>query len=1098
MSEPGVAMPNMTTVTLLFTDLVGSTELLDRLGDDAAETLRRRHFSILREAVTAQGGQEVKNLGDGLMVVFRSAVDAVACAVGMQRAIERYNAVERGPRLEVRVGLHVGEPIRDEDDYFGMPVVVAERLCGRAGAGQIIASEPVCELAARGEYVFRTLGALPLKGVAVPVPAAEVAWESPASSTHAGFLAAELVLGDRGFFVARDAELERLTYAWKEAAAGTPRAVLVAGEAGIGKTSLAGELARRAHDDGWTVLFGRCDEEPGLTYQPFAEALRSYVSVTSPEDLRSFAPADLATLVRIVPDLADRVPDLPEPPHGDRESERYRMFESVVRVLAGASRRAPVLLVLDDLHWAAKPSLLLLRHLVRAGGSMSLLIVATYRDSDVHRGHPIADVLADLRREPAVERLSLDGLDAAGVAAFVATAAGHDLGPDEVALAQTLHRETEGNPFFLREILHHLFDAGVLDETSGGWRVQLNLADIGIPEGVREVVGRRLSTLSPAANRTLSVAAVVGHTFSFLLLERVAGVQPDELLDILDEAVEGRVIVEARDRPGSYAFAHALIRQVLLAELSSARRARMHVRVGEALEQVTPRAEHLAGLAHHFAEGGEPAKAADYALEAAGRAVDELAFEEAGAHLERGLRALELAEPPDHRRTAELLLALAEARLDAGDVSGHKEATRQAAEAARGAGSAELLGRAAALHMHLSVVGTPDPAGAATCEEALAALGEDNPALRARVLAGLAYYRALSESQGIAASALAEEALDLAHEANDPDALALALFVRAICLTGSVHVEERVRLADELLELAATTDNLFHRSQGLRVRAPARLELTDVAGFDADVAALERVGAELRSWFCMALAAEWKTLRAMMLGHFKDAERHAGEVMEHGGREQNFVNVWTTQMFFLYGELGRLADIYPVAKPAIDANPGIIAFAAGLALMQLEIGLVDEAVAKYEAIAADDFAIVPRDGTWTACMTVLTEVCAARADAPRAQALYDLLAPRRGSLAVWVWGVACAGSVDRYLGMLAATMGDTATAAEHYESALAQEESIGAAPLAARTRYWFGRLLVGSADATERERGRLLLEGSRRSADELGMAALANAAGTAT
>src|SRR5438445_452306 len=346
-------MPNMTTVTLLFTDLVGSTELLDRLGDDAAETLRRRHFAILREAVTAQGGQEVKNLGDGLMVVFRSAVDAVACAVGMQRAIERYNAVERGPRLEVRVGLHVGEPIRDEDDFFGMPVVVAERLCGRAGAGQIIASEPVCELAARGDFAFRTLGALPLKGVAVPVP---------------------------------------------------------------------------------------------------------------------------ATLVRIVPDLADRVPDLPEPPHGDRESERYRMFESVVRVLAGASRRAPVLLVLDDLHWAAKPSLLLLRHLVRAGGSMSLLIVATYRDSDVHRGHPIADVLADLRREPAVERLSLDGLDAAGVAAFVATAAGHDLGPDEVALAQTSHRETEGNPFFLREILHHLFDAGVLDETSGRWRVQLNLA----------------------------------------------------------------------------------------------------------------------------------------------------------------------------------------------------------------------------------------------------------------------------------------------------------------------------------------------------------------------------------------------------------------------------------------------------------------------------------------------------------------------------------------------------------------------------------------------------------------------------------------------
>ena len=1089
----------MTTVTLLFTDLVGSTEILARLGDDAAETLRRRHFAILREAVAAQGGLEVKNLGDGLMVVFRSAVDAVACAVAMQRSIAHHNATERGARLQVRVGLHVGEPIRDEDDYFGMPVVIAERLCGRAGAGQIIASEPVRELAsARGTFDFRSLGPIELKGVAVPVAASEVAWEPPAGSMT-GTLPPELALGEHSFFVSRDAELERLTYAWKEAAAGTPRAVLIAGEAGIGKTSLAGELARRAHEEGWTVLFGRCDEEPGLTYQPFAEALRGYVSTSSPEELRAFLPADLANLVRIVPDLAGRVPGLPEPPRGDRESERYRMFESVVRVVAGASRRAPVLLVLDDLHWAAKPSLLLLRHLVRAAGSTTLLIVATYRDSEVHRGHPIADVLADLRREPAVERLSLDGLDAAGVAAFVAATAGHELEPDEAALAETLHRETEGNPFFLREILQHLFESGVLDRTGGKGRVQLDLSEIGIPEGVREVVGRRLSALSPEANRALSVAAIVGPTFSFALLDKVVDGDSDELLDVLDEAVVSRVIVETRDRPGSYSFSHALVRQVLLAELSSARRVRQHLRVGEALEAQPSRDESLSALAHHFAEGGEPSKAGDYALAAAARAADELAFEEAGSHLERGLRALELADPADHARTADLLLALAEARLDSGDVTGHKDATRHAADAARAAGSAERLGQAAALHMHLSVVGTPDPAGATMCESALEALGSDHPALQARVLAGLAYYRALSESQGIAASELAQEALDLARTAGDPDALALALFVRAICLTGSVQVHERIRLADELLELAAATGDLFHRSQGLRVRAPARLELTDIAGFEADVAALEQVGAELRSWFCTALAAEWKALRAMMCGRFADAQVHADEVMEHGGREQNFVNVWTTQMFFLYRELGRLSDIYPVAKPAIDANPGIVAFTAGLALMQLELGMVDEATAVYEDIAAGEFAVVPRDGTWTACMTVLTEVCVALGDAGRARVLYDLFLPRRGSLAVWVWGVACAGAVDRYLGMLAATMGDAALAAEHFEAALAHEDGIGARPLVARTRYWFGRLLVESTETDLRDRGRLLLEESRRSADELGMAALAlDAAGTAT
>ena len=322
-----------------------------------------------------------------------------------------------------------------------------------------------------------------------------------------------LVVDEQVPFVGRRAERARLIERWKDAASGRGGIALLSGEPGVGKTRLAAELARAAHDDGGIVLYGRCDEELGVPYQPFVEALRPFVAACAPEDLAEHAAPYGGDLARLVPQLAERIPDLPEPLHADAETERARQFDAVTSFLANIAATAPVLLVLDDLHWAAKPTLLLVRHLARSDAVPSLLVVGTYRDTDLGRAHPLADMLADFRREVPTERISLQGLDGDEVAEFLAAAAGHELDADGERLARRVHAETEGNPFFLSQVLNHLAESGVVVQEDGHW-VRGPAADaIGIPEGVREVVGRRLGSLSDDTNAVLTVAAVVGREF---------------------------------------------------------------------------------------------------------------------------------------------------------------------------------------------------------------------------------------------------------------------------------------------------------------------------------------------------------------------------------------------------------------------------------------------------------------------------------------------------------------------------------------------------------------------------------------------------------
>lgn len=459
-------------------------------------------------------------------------------------------------------------------------------------------------------------------------------------------------------FVGRDHEMEKISAVWERARSGERQLVLLAGEPGIGKTRLAAEFARRCASEGATVLVGRSDEESLVPYQPFVEALNWYARVCPEAELRAQLTAigGGAELGQLMPELVRRITDLPVPAPMNVDGQRYRLFEAVRALLSAASSVRPMVVMFDDLHWADKPTLLMLRHLVRSSDASALCLVGTYRDSELARTHPLAEVLADLRREPSVTRLSLRGLDEEQTRGLIAMVAGPDLPP---RLTSLVVNSTDGNPFFIAEILRHLSETGALIQlrgTSGA-----GVADFGLPEGVKEVIGRRLSRLSEECNRALGLASVIGRDFDLDVLIAMGDMAEDRLLDALDEGIRARLIVEVPGSPQRFAFMHALIRETLYGELTSTRRVRLHRRVGEAIEQLFSArpAPPLADLAYHFAQAapaGAADKAVDYAARAGDRAADALALEEAARLYDMALQALEFnpAGPEADLRRADL------------------------------------------------------------------------------------------------------------------------------------------------------------------------------------------------------------------------------------------------------------------------------------------------------------------------------------------------------------------------------------------------------------------------------------------------------------
>ncbi|HEY3238481.1 MAG TPA: AAA family ATPase, partial [Acidimicrobiia bacterium] len=488
-----------------------------------------------------------------------------------------------------------------------------------------------------------------------------------------------------------------LESAWKQVEQGALRLVLVAGEPGIGKTRLATEAALRAHQQGGLVLLGRCDEDLAVPYQPFVDALRHLVAVC-PEDVLAEGLAGRGgELVRLLPDVAKRVPGLTHPQSADPDTERYLLFSAVAGLLQSVAQWRPVLLVLDDLHWATKPTLLLLKHLIRSSDPMALLVVGTYRDSDIGPRHPLTDVLAELHREPGVERLALRGLSGDEAVAMMANLAGHDLDGPELALAHAVHAEADGSPLFMWELLRHFRDRGELRQEGDRWTFRGELA--GIPDSVREVIGHRLSRLPEPVDRLLALGAVIGPEFDVAVLSPLAGVERSVVLDGLAAARQAAVVKEVEGSPGRFTFAHAVIRHTLYDELGPARQVELHRRVAETLEALDAEAD-VSELAHHWlaaipqtrVSADDVARAARYAEQAGRRAMASLAYEEAAHHFEGALRAAR--QSGNEGQVGELLIQLGEAQRCAGDPA-HRETLLEAGRLALRRSDPDQAARAA-------------------------------------------------------------------------------------------------------------------------------------------------------------------------------------------------------------------------------------------------------------------------------------------------------------------------------------------------------------------------------------------------------------------
>jgi DNA-binding SARP family transcriptional activator len=911
------------------------------------------------------------------------------------------------------------------------------------------------------------------------------------------------------FLVGREADVAQLIAAFRRTSAEGCQTVLVGGEPGIGKTALVAQVARAAHAAGARVLYGHCEEGLGFPYQPIAEALGHYVANCPDRELEAHVAAHGGDLAHLVPELARRYSGVPSPSALDPEADRWRLFGAVSGMLSEAAGVAPLVVVFDDLHWAAAPMLLLVRHLLGSLATEPVTLLCTFRDTEIPPPHPLAQTLADLRRERCVERVSLRGLDQAAIAAFVEATGTRLADEGHGVLAQALRAHTGGNPFFVRELLRHLVETGSVSRRAGTWTYLASEEEgLGVSESVRDVVGRRLRRLPEATNAALRWAAVLGTTFELDLIERLSELaERDGALDAIEAAVASHLVTELGS--GRYRFAHALVRDTIYSELTATRRARLHRQVGEAIESGTHADDvRLPALAHHFAEAataGCAPKAADYAVAAARQALAQAAWETAVERLEAGLDALAAVDPPDLRRRCQLLLMIAETWTRFWDPPRAFTVAAEAVEGARALGSGELLGRATRWYLTSLGVGSgaqgdPD-VGERLAQEALHALGEAQPALRAMILARLAGLPGPGVDPGDDAT---REALELARRSGDSEALGVALHMRCRALLGSEAPAEHHAVAEELVT-AAPPDGWDGWRSGHELRGVARLVHGDRGGFDDDVAAVERLGAQRRFWYYRLVGARWRGTQALLDGRFDDAERLITEAADVPGALA-VPGVVAIQMFKLRFEQGRLAEFVPDLSRAVDeasdnVRAGLVpgggpvlrqGLRSMLAFAQVAIGDHGRGTQEFDALIEG----LPNLPRWPrpVVLAYLAELASALGDVGRAAEVYTRLRPYAGQVVATGSAVHCPGAVDRFLGQLAATMGRFGDAEEHYEAALNLDAGLRSPPLVARTRYWYGKMLVAAARPGDAELANRLLADSLSTTDQLGMHELACAA----
>jgi tetratricopeptide (TPR) repeat protein len=745
--------------------------------------------AIVRDEVAAFGGRVRKSLGEGFLISFPSTVPAVQAAAAIQRALLENNTASPKRAVEVRIGIHVGQVTERDGDLLGQAVHAAARVMAEAVGGQILISDEVRKHAEPDlDWSFLDSGLFWLRGFPERWRLYEVVWSDAAAGARPSAVSARFAP-----FVERDAERAGLRRLVTGALAGHGGLALIAGEPGVGKSRLVAEIADEAEAQGMRALTGHCVEMTGAPpYLPYVEIIEQAISnPRSPLALRE-ALGDVAPEIALIAPALRRVfPDIPPPVEVPPELARRYVWNSFGEFVGRAAQGQPLLVVLEDLHWADESSLLLTEHLAGLLPEMPVLLLGTYRDGEVDHSHPLDRIIEQLRRRRLLERITLRRLSLDGVGAMLRGLAGQPA-PEE--LTQVIHRETEGNPFFVEEVYLHLVESGVLLDEHGRLRRDLQLDDLSVPESIRLVVGQRLDRLTSSTHEVLVAAALSGRVFTSEIVGEVAGMSEDALVEAFGEAERARLLAPGRVR-GELMFSHELIRQTVLSDVSAVKRQRLHLRTAKAISRLysDDLDSHAGDLAYHLSRAGRSGDRASlvrYLTIAGDRAFDAAAFDDAVGHYEH---ALSLIPSGDQLGRAQLLERLAMAMRSVGRWDDALRTMDEGLDRYEALGQVEAIGRLGWAMVYQLVWTARLVEGVQVGQRTLAALGNTVSADKARLLSALAWALSVSGDYSTA-TATFDQARGLAEQVGDERAIADVLHMQTLHHMGYAEFNDGVRV----------------------------------------------------------------------------------------------------------------------------------------------------------------------------------------------------------------------------------------------------------------------------------------------------------------
>ncbi|PKB63658.1 MAG: hypothetical protein BZY80_06220 [SAR202 cluster bacterium Io17-Chloro-G2] len=887
-----------------------------------------------------------------------------------------------------------------------------------------------------------------------------------------------------GVFVGRQREMGDLKACLEDALSGRGRLATLVGEPGIGKTRTAQELATYAGLRGARVLWGRSYEEQGVPpYWPWVQAIRSYVRESDPEQLSSEMGAGSADIAEVVSDVRDRLPGLPPAPKLEPEQARFRLFDSITAFLKTASQRQPLVLVLDDLHWADQPSLMLLQFVARELGGARLLIIGTYRDMELSRQHPLAEALGELTRERLFQRVLLRGLAQEDVGRFIEMAAG--VTPPS-ALVTSVHTQTEGNPLFVTEVVRLLVQEGELSSAkvreTDSWNVR-------IPEGVREVIGRRLNRLSQRCNETLTTASILGREFTLDQLKPLSeDTSEDRLFEILEEALAARVIEELPQSVGRYQFTHALIQETLAQELSTTRKVRLHARIAEALEELygADAESHAAELAHHFGEAVTVTgsnKLVQYAMLAGERALDGYAHQEALAHFQGALDTKE-GQPID-AETASILFGLGRSQAAA---LPRYQIDRAVASLNR---AFDYYAEVGDLPLAVAVAEYPLPTfagqriGVAELIARALDLVQPDSHEAGRLLSEYARILAIEEGNYEGAQSAFAQALVIARREQDATLELRTLTHATYVDTWYLQWQEARSRTSQAIELSGRAGDLRAEAQVRSYAGLVRTLLSDSEGARHHAEAALEVAERLRdhTWLVFALWSNETLCR--LQGDWQAAREFSGRGLAVAPREPRILGFRTLLEYevgdFAAGEthLEGLLEAMRLSSPGPTMESLLPAITIPLVNRITGVGERSEAAQSAAEASLSSGSVLPLGAQ--AARAGLALLAVERKDVEMATLQYSPLQSIRG---IMVMGAI---NGDRLLGLLSQTMGDLNRASTHFDDAVASCRNAGYRPELAWSCCDYADMLQDRNGDGDRAKAMALLDESLAISSELGM-----------